>query len=58
MPVILSVDIHPPADGIAYGLFFRFPLSLRMVEEMLAGHGVDVICEDRDRRRAARCMTR
>src|ERR1700730_468591 len=33
-----------PAEVIAYTvwLYFRFPLSLRMVEEMLAARGVDV----------------
>jgi putative transposase len=28
--------------GYAVWLYFRFPLSLRMVEEMLAARGVDV----------------
>jgi putative transposase len=33
-----------PADVISYAvwLYFRFPLSLRMVEEMLAARGIDV----------------
>ena len=33
-----------PAEVIGYAvwLYFRFPLSLRMVEEMLAARGVDV----------------
>ena len=33
-----------PAALIAYAvwLYFRFPLSLRMVEEMLAGRGIVV----------------
>ena len=33
-----------PADLISYAvwLYFRFPLSLRMVEEMLAARGIDV----------------
>jgi putative transposase len=31
-----------PAEGISYvvWLYFRFPLSLRMVEEMLAARGI------------------
>ena len=33
-----------PRDVISYAvwLYFRFPLSLRMVEEMLAARGIDV----------------
>ena len=33
-----------PAEVISYGvwLYFRFPLSLRMVEEMLAARGIEV----------------
>jgi putative transposase len=33
-----------PAEviGCAVWLYFRFPLSLRMVEEMLAARGIDV----------------
>ena len=33
-----------PAEVISYAvwLYFRFPLSLRMVEEMLAASGIDV----------------
>jgi putative transposase len=33
-----------PAEVIGYAiwLYFRFPLSLRMVEEMLAARGIDV----------------
>jgi putative transposase len=33
-----------PAEVISYAvyLYFRFPLSLRMVEEMLAVRGIDV----------------
>jgi putative transposase len=33
-----------PAELISYAvlLYFRFPLSLRMVEEMLAAHGISV----------------
>src|SRR6266480_6006440 len=33
-----------PADVIGYAvwLYFRFPLSLRMVEEMLAARGIEV----------------
>jgi putative transposase len=33
-----------PAEVISYAvwLYFRFPLSLRMVEEMLAARGIDV----------------
>ena len=36
-----------PADLISYAvwLYFRFPLSLRMVEEMLAARGVSVTYE-------------
>ncbi|BDV36130.1 IS6 family transposase [Methylocystis iwaonis] len=36
-----------PREVIAQAiwLYFRFPLSLRMVEEMLAARGVDVTCE-------------
>jgi putative transposase len=36
-----------PPEVIAYAvwLYFRFPLSLRMVEEMLAARGVDVTYE-------------
>src|SRR5579883_2472891 len=38
---------HFPPEVIAYAvwLYFRFPLSLRMVEEMLAARGVDVTYE-------------
>ena len=34
---------HYPAEIISYAvwLYFRFPLSLRMVEEMLAARGID-----------------
>jgi hypothetical protein len=33
-----------PAEVISHAvwLYFRFPLSLRMVEEMLAAHGIEV----------------
>jgi putative transposase len=33
-----------PAEGISYAvwLYFRFPLSLRMVEEMLAARGIEL----------------
>jgi putative transposase len=36
-----------PADLISYAvwLYFRFPLSLRMVEEMLVARGVSVTYE-------------
>ena len=36
-----------PAEVIsqAVWLYFRFPLSLRMVEEMLAARGIAVTCE-------------
>ena len=36
-----------PAELISYAvwLYFRFPLSLRMVEEMLAARGISVIYE-------------
>ena len=36
-----------PAEVISHAvwLYFRFPLSLRMVEEMLATRGICVICE-------------
>ena len=36
-----------PAEIISYGvwLYFRFPLSLRMVEEMLAARGISVTHE-------------
>ena len=37
-----------PAELISYAvwLYFRFPLSLRMVEEMLAARGISVTYED------------
>jgi putative transposase len=58
-----------PAEVIVHAvwLYFRFPLSLRMVEEMLAARGIDVshesvrhwaekfgrgICQSRSRARA------
>jgi transposase-like protein len=36
-----------PADIISYGvwLYFRFPLSLRMIEEVLAARGISVTHE-------------
>ncbi len=36
-----------PAEAISYAvcLYFRFPLSLRMVEEMLAARGISVTYE-------------
>jgi putative transposase len=36
-----------PAELISYAvwLYFRFPVSLRMVEEMLAARGIAVTCE-------------
>ncbi len=36
-----------PPDLISYAvwLYFRFPLSLRMVEEMLAARGIEVTYE-------------
>ena len=36
-----------PAEGISYAiwLYFRFPLSLRMVEEMLVARGIEVSYE-------------
>jgi putative transposase len=36
-----------PAELISYAvwLYFRFPLSLRMVEEMLAARGISIIYE-------------
>ncbi|NKK61553.1 IS6 family transposase [Rhizobium leguminosarum bv. viciae] len=44
MPVILYRRHRFPAEVIAHavGLYFRFPLSLRMVEDMLAARGVIV----------------
>ena len=38
---------HFPAEVISYAvwLYFRFPLSLRMVEEMLAARGIEVSYE-------------
>ena len=63
-----------PAEIISYAvwLYFRFPLSLRMVEEMLAARGISVTHEtirqwglkfgrefaDRIRRRAPRRVRR
>ena len=60
-----------PAEIISYAvwLYFRFPLSLRMVEEMLAARGISVTYEtirqwglkfgqefaNRIRQRAPRC---
>ena len=35
----------PEVIGYAVWLYFRFPLSLRMVEEMLAGRGISVTYE-------------
>ena len=37
-----------PAELISYAvwLYFRFPLSLRMVEEMLAARGISVTLRD------------
>jgi putative transposase len=49
-----EIDLSPryarhrfPAEVISYAiwLYFRFPLSLRMVEEMLAARGIEVSCE-------------
>ena len=36
-----------PAELISYAvwLYFQFPLSLRMVKEMLAARGISVTCE-------------
>jgi transposase-like protein len=36
-----------PPEVISYAvwLYFRFPLSLRMVEEMLAARGIEATCE-------------
>jgi putative transposase len=38
---------HHPAELISYAvwLYFRFPLSLRVVEEMLAARGISIIYE-------------
>ena len=43
----LYTGYRDPADLISYAvwLYFRFPLSLRMVEEMLAARGVSVTYE-------------
>ena len=40
-----------PAEVISHAvwLYFRFPLSLRMVEEMLAARGIDVSYESHPR---------
>jgi len=35
--------VPPEVIGHAVRLYFRFPLSLRMVEEMLAMRGIDVL---------------
>jgi putative transposase len=50
MPTVRDPLYHRhrfPAEGISYAvwLYFRFPLSLRMVEEMLAARGVCVSYE-------------
>jgi putative transposase len=43
----LYAGYRHPAELIAYAvwLYFRFPLSLRMVEEMLAARGISVTYE-------------
>src|ERR1700758_576432 len=43
----LYAGYHYPAELISYAvwLYFRFPLSLRMVEEMLAARGISVTYE-------------
>ncbi len=43
----LYVGYRYPAELISYAvwLYFRFPLSLRMVEEMLAARGISVTYE-------------
>ena len=40
----IYADHRYPAEIISYAvwLYFRFPLSLRMVEEMLAARGISV----------------
>jgi putative transposase len=44
----LYVGHRYPAEVISHAvwLYFRFPLSLRMVEEMLAARGIAVSHED------------
>ena len=43
----LYVGYRYPAELISYAvwLYYRFPLSLRMVEERLAVRGISVTCE-------------
>ena len=43
----LYAGYRHPAELIAYAvwLYFRFPLSLRMVEEMLAARGISITYE-------------
>ncbi|BCQ58195.1 hypothetical protein BLKGLAD_72570 (plasmid) [Burkholderia gladioli pv. gladioli] len=46
LPISLKGHRFPP-DVIAYAvwLYYRFPLSLRMVEEMLAARGIELMYE-------------
>ena len=46
-----------PPEVISYAvwLYYRFPLSLRMVEEMLAARNIG-FCRDKDIRQSAPCM--
>jgi len=41
-PLYRRQSLSRRGDSYAVWLYFRFPLSLRMVEEMLAAHGIDV----------------
>jgi putative transposase len=53
-PIPLSYAGHrfpPDVIGHAFWLYFRFPLSLRMVEEMLAARGI-VVSHETVRQRA------
>ena len=47
LPDPLHAGYRYPAELISYAvwLYFRFPLSLRMVEEMLAARGISVTYE-------------
>src|SRR3954467_3343343 len=62
-PDPLYAGYRYPAELIGYAvwLYFRFPLSLRMVEEMLAARGISVTYEtirhlDRGHRRGDGCI--
>ena len=42
---MLATRFPPELISYAVWLYFRFPLSLRMVEEMLAARGIEVTYE-------------